>query len=797
MKKKLTIILKAGFVGIFTMAIFLPLLSAQAATATFNTDPKDYPTLQISNYTQHPGCTSCWSTSVSANPGDVISFLVYYHNTSDVTASQTHASVNLPTGNFTSQTINGTIFSSNANSANGNVSLNISSGNSQTLAFLPGTVKWFANHDSSNSTGLLNGQNGSEIVSFSGLNIGDIAPGWSAQGYIVFRAQLSSQSQSAQNQAPAILNQFVTNISQNSASLNGSVNPNGSNTTVWFEYGTSPSLGSTIGFQNIGSGNSAFNITSFLSGLNSGQTYYFRAVAQNSFGTTYGNVISFTTQTGAINGVAPIVTTNLATNITQNSAVLNGTVNSNNSETNVWFEYGPTGSLGFTTASQDAGSGNFAVNIASFLSSLNTNTTYYFRIVAQNSFGTTYGSIVSFNTSQFGTGFISSAPTVNTDAATNITSNSATLNGDVNSNGSVASMWFEYGPTQNLGYTSGFQQINGFMNVNTFISNLTPNAVYYYRAVAQNSFGTNYGSILTFTTGSGAVISAGGQAPMVTTLPASIVYQNSTVLNGAVITNNLFTNAWFEWGATPSFGFETTVQPAGHDSLSVPLSFALSGLNSNTTYYFRAVAQNAAGTSYGSMLTFTTKSPAYAIPSTGIAVYTPPAAPGITVSLTPSVDNNNPNAGDEMTYTVVYKNSGNRAVSNAVLQIALPNEVSYESADIQPSSQENNNLKFMIGTVAANSQSAVNMKVKVNNSAKGGDSLVFTSIMNYSDYRGRFQAVSSYLTIIVAGGPSISASILGTIGTLFGNWLFDLLLGLLIGFGIYHFFVREKETELV
>jgi len=80
---------------------------------------------------------------------------------------------------------------------------------------------------------------------------------------------------------------------------------------------------------------------------------------------------------------APGVTTNAATNITTTSATLNGTLNSmgNASFCLVWFEWGPTTSLGNVTSVQNRSStGGFSANI----SGLNQNTTYYFKAFAKN-----------------------------------------------------------------------------------------------------------------------------------------------------------------------------------------------------------------------------------------------------------------------------------------------------------------------------------------------------------------------------------------------------------------------------
>ncbi len=94
-------------------------------------------------------------------------------------------------------------------------------------------------------------------------------------------------------------------------------------------------------------------------------------------------------------------------------------------------------------------------------------------------------------------------PTVTTDSATNITLNSATLSGTVNTHGWTTTAWFEYGVTSgSYTSTSSTQNINGLSDimVSTDISGLSSGTTYYYRLVAQNSAGTAYGSEMSFTT---------------------------------------------------------------------------------------------------------------------------------------------------------------------------------------------------------------------------------------------------------------------------------------------------------
>jgi hypothetical protein len=182
----------------------------------------------------------------------------------------------------------------------------------------------------------------------------------------------------------------ASNIASSSARLNGSVNPNGCNTTVRFQYGTTTSYGSITANQTK-TGNTTQNVTANISGLSANTTYHFRIVATNSAGTRYGSDRTFTT-TGP-----PAVTTNAATNVARQSATLNGSVNPHGLSTTVRFQYGRTTSYGSTTANQTK-TGNTTQNVAANISGLRSSKTYHFRIVATNSAGTRYGSDRTFTT---------------------------------------------------------------------------------------------------------------------------------------------------------------------------------------------------------------------------------------------------------------------------------------------------------------------------------------------------------------------------------------------------------------
>ena len=97
--------------------------------------------------------------------------------------------------------------------------------------------------------------------------------------------------------APTVTTSPATLITTTSATLNGSVNPNGSSTTAWFEWGTSSTLSTYTQTpnQSIGSGTTSQAISASLSGLIPDTTYYYRVAASNTAGTQRGSILSFTT----------------------------------------------------------------------------------------------------------------------------------------------------------------------------------------------------------------------------------------------------------------------------------------------------------------------------------------------------------------------------------------------------------------------------------------------------------------------------------------------------------------------
>src|SRR5262249_6623290 len=105
-----------------------------------------------------------------------------------------------------------------------------------------------------------------------------------------------------------------------------------------------------------------------------------------------------------------------------------------------------------------------------------------------------------------------------------------------------------------------------------------------------------------------ALFGATSPTPTVTTTAATGVTASGAALNGNVNPNGLATNAWFEWGTSPTLATftSTTTQAIGSGTTAQAVTTPLSGLNAGTTYYYRAAASSSAGTAKGSILSFTT-----------------------------------------------------------------------------------------------------------------------------------------------------------------------------------------------
>jgi hypothetical protein len=275
-----------------------------------------------------------------------------------------------------------------------------------------------------------------------------------------------------------------------------------------------------------------------LNGLDEDTEYFYRACAENTLTgqEDCGSVEDFTTDEDGSNNnnsQEPDVTTDPATSVTSTGARLNGNVDPNGDDVEVWFEYsqGTSCSFSSSTSHDDGDDDNSDFDISDTINGLQPATTYCFRAVAENSDGDIgYGNTRTFTTSGIGGQNLPTAPQAITTTATAITQTTARLNGLIISSPSSGntSGWFEWGTTASLGRITGTQNFGTISSVNLVdtITGLTPNTTYYFRVVGNNNGGSVPGDVLNFRTSSVPV------APPTTTVTSTVngVGGNSNIM---------------------------------------------------------------------------------------------------------------------------------------------------------------------------------------------------------------------------------------------------------------------------
>jgi hypothetical protein len=285
----------------------------------------------------------------------------------------------------------------------------------------------------------------------------------------------------------------ASSVSDTAATLNGTVNPNGTATTWQFQYGTDTNYGSTAPASpgDAGSGSSDVPVSTDISGLSAGTTYHYRLVATGTNGTTDGADQTFTTE------APPSIDSESVPAFGKTSATVEAQINPFGLDTTYHVEYGPDTSYGTSTpdAGISAGFGDQQVDVD--LSGLQPGTTYHYRFVASNALGTVDGIDQQFAT----------PPIVGIDDeyVTGLSASGATLNASINPLGDDTTYHFEYGLTASYGTNvpSGDADAgsgNGDVTVSRMLSGLTPDTVYHFRIVATNSVGTIQGPDRTFRT---------------------------------------------------------------------------------------------------------------------------------------------------------------------------------------------------------------------------------------------------------------------------------------------------------
>jgi hypothetical protein len=311
-------------------------------------------------------------------------------------------------------------------------------------------------------------------------------------------SSITGQSDADTAVAPEVVTQFATSVGKISATLNGTVDANGSSTVVSFCWGSNSNLSGCTSITPTGSPTASDEPVSFsanVTGLNASQTYYFRITG----GSVDGSIRNFTT----LDETALSITT---------ASLANGTVSSAYSQTLTATGGATSGGDCVSGEGTNSGyvwsltSGTLPTGIT--LTSSSTTATlsgtpttagnYSFTIQVIDCSGTTASLAYSIE--------VIGVPSATTVAASSLTSTSATLNGTINANNSSTTVTFCYGvdPTLNTCTSVGATTngtVTGTSNTSATYNatSLTTGTTYYFRVIGVNSAGTTQGTILNFT----------------------------------------------------------------------------------------------------------------------------------------------------------------------------------------------------------------------------------------------------------------------------------------------------------
>jgi phosphodiesterase/alkaline phosphatase D-like protein len=297
-------------------------------------------------------------------------------------------------------------------------------------------------------------------------------------------------------QPPGVSTGGATSVATTSATLTGSVNPQGQSTTYHFQYGTSTSYGSLTPDASAGSGTATVNASAAVAGLLPNTTYHFQLVATNSTGTKLGGDKTFTTRATQ----PPAVSTGAATSVSTTSANLTGAVVPQGQSTSYYFQYGTSTSYGSQSSSSSAGAGTASMGVSAAVGGLSPATTYHYRLVATNATGPSFGADRTFTTAKLP---VAPPPVAKTGAAQIIALSSATLTGTANPKGSATTYYFQYGQTAAYGAvtpTGDAGSGSADVSLSATLSGLALNTTYHYRLVVISAGGTSFGADTTFVT---------------------------------------------------------------------------------------------------------------------------------------------------------------------------------------------------------------------------------------------------------------------------------------------------------
>lgn len=765
---------KKIIVGIFGLVMLLGLAPNSSALSIWNGASNDCSDINIANYTTNTGYGSpCWvGTNINAKDNDVINVRVYYHNTSNVTATNVRIKMFAPTGQSTKHTFSAQITSDQGNLYTGNVYLNTNTKTSLSLV----STKWHPNQSTGDSS-LLNGQSNSAVISSSGLSIGSIAPGWNTQGSVnvVFRVNevepdvyicTDSQATNYGEQGYCVYPTKTCVINNFSASET-SINYYESTKLSW-----STSNCSSVQISGVGT------VTSTGSRIVIPGTSKTYIISASGNGTSDSDSVYIKVSNGYVDDDEDYCKIDSFT--ASDTSIEEGD--------DVTLRWRTTGcdEVNITSLGYVDEDGNEKVSPSS-------DKTYYIKVYDKDGDLTDSDSIKIYVDED--------DDSDDDDDYCKI--DSFTADDTSIEKGEEATLKWRTTDCDEV-YLSGVGYVNDDDEEDVYPYSRTTytlkaygNGVTKKKNVTINVTTPKYVSLVTE-----PIVSAPIYNNNVVTIVATNVTQTGAQLNG-LITDSSYrdSNVYFEYGKTVNLGSRTSSKSANNTNFYDYIS----GLNSNTIYYFQAISENQSGVSKGAIEVFRTTS----IPRTTTNVSTKTTVNKEVVSKTIygstspvilEIENRYKNIeiGDTIDYTVYYKNISSSELENPMVQVYIPEGIVVTNLSDGSYREEDRIVSVPINDLMEGDEGEFYIKAQVIDLNKTLAQVVTTATLIYTNPNGAQENAMAYVlnNPRIDGNNNLGAS--AFFSGVFGGWdligwlLFIILILLLVIIARYLF---NRQTE--
>ncbi|MBS1885802.1 MAG: hypothetical protein JSU06_01295 [Actinobacteria bacterium] len=294
--------------------------------------------------------------------------------------------------------------------------------------------------------------------------------------------------------------------------------------------------------------------------------------------------------TGVIKEYLGLTTPKATTGEPIGNSEVSGTANPNGVGpiTECYFEYGLTTAYGSRQNCAQSTPISSEETVTANLPGLTGEETYHYRLVLTNGQPHVIGrggdkTIIPHNVKG-----------LFTEAATEITQESATLNASFEGTNEDTHYYFEWGQSTQYGHRTATPPgedagaTTGHTTISSPIAGLSPGVTYHYRAVAENSIGISKAQDKTFKT---------YELPSIESFTTKNISAHAAEVDANINPHGFETEYFVEYGPSVSYGSIAPVPngtlPAGATSQAVAVQ--LTGLQ-GVTYHFRVVAINRWGT---------------------------------------------------------------------------------------------------------------------------------------------------------------------------------------------------------